>query len=324
MKNETLEENKVNLQHFAEEVRKGLSAQPKTLPSRYFYDAVGDALFQQIMVMPEYYLTRSEFQLLNTHKESITKAWGHKSFDLIELGAGDGYKTKVLLRHFLEKQMDFRYLPIDISANVLQILEQALQTELPDLNMLTIEDEYFQALDHLSNYSERPKLILFMGSNIGNFSPEEAGAFIGQLSESLRPGDGVLIGFDLKKNPQQILAAYNDAAGITRNFNLNLLKRINRELGGDFQVEQFEHFPIYDPEQGAAKSYLVSKKEQTVYIDTLDEAFTFERAESIFTEISQKFSLKDIKTMAEAHGFTSKQQFFDEKQWFVDALWIKN
>ena len=107
MKNETLEENKVNLQHFAEEVRKGLSAYPKTLPSRYFYDAVGDALFQQIMVMPEYYLTRSEFQLLNTHKESITKAWGHTSFDLIELGAGDGYKTKVLLRHFFRKTDGF-------------------------------------------------------------------------------------------------------------------------------------------------------------------------------------------------------------------------
>ncbi|MDN4166435.1 L-histidine N(alpha)-methyltransferase [Cytophagales bacterium LB-30] len=323
MKNETLEENKVSLQQFAEEVRKGLSAHPKYLPSRYFYDAVGDALFQQIMNMPEYYLTRSEFHVLSGQKEAIARAWAHSSFDLIELGAGDGYKTKVLLRHFLDKQMDFRYLPIDISANVLQILEQSLQEELPELRMLTIEDEYFQALSHLSNYSERPKLILFMGSNIGNFTPEEATDFMGQLSASMRQGDGLLIGFDLKKSPHQILAAYNDAGGITRNFNLNLLKRINRELGGDFALDQFEHFPIYDPELGAAKSYLVSKQEQEVYIEALDEAFAFERAESIYTEISQKFSLQDIKTMAERHGFEVKGQFFDEQRWFVDSLWIK-
>lgn len=315
---------KESLKLFAEEVRIGLRGKLKSLPSKYFYDETGDNLFQQIMKMPEYYLTPCEFEILTNQKKQILDLFvKNEPFDLIELGAGDGHKTRILIEHLLLQGVDFKYIPVDISANVLDILAQRLKTEFPNLQIESQEEEYFQALQNISSYSSRPKMVLFLGSNIGNFNYEEMLEFFQQISNSLNPGDALLVGYDLKKDPQIILNAYNDAAGITRNFNLNILTRINRELGGDFILDNFTHFPIYDPVLGAAKSYLVSKKKQVVTIDALEESFLFERSEPIYTEISQKYDNLHMDSLAHQFGFKVVKHFTDSKCYFVDALWIK-
>ncbi|MEM8527145.1 MAG: L-histidine N(alpha)-methyltransferase [Bacteroidota bacterium] len=308
---------------FAEDVKKGLSSKPKSLSSKYFYDAKGDQLFQQIMAMPEYYLTNSEFEIFSTHKEALRKAFGSATFNLVELGAGDGTKTKILLEHFLAKESDFYYSPIDISGNVLEHLKTDLSVLWPDLEVNSVAAEYFKGLAQLSKNADR-KVVLFLGGNIGNMSLKEAQSFLTSMRQNLNKGDLVLIGFDLKKDPQTILDAYNDPAGITSAFNLNLLKRMNRELGANFQIEQFKHWETYHPITGATESFIVSKKEQSVFIEALECAFHFEAWEAMKVELSQKYSLSEIDDLAEKTGFTPLRQFFDEKEYFVDALWEVN
>lgn len=300
----------------------GLTRTPKQLPSKYFYDEAGDQLFQQIMAMPEYYLTDAELEIFEHHKHHLLEAIGHRPFDLIELGAGDGTKTKVLLRHFLEQGAQFRYRPIDISGNVLAQLESDLRDSLPDLPVDSLEGDYFDVLSRLSGEDIR-KVILFIGGNIGNFRVRGATDFLRQLGEQLHPGDLLLIGFDLKKDPQTILDAYNDPAGITAAFNLNLLTRLNRELGGDFDREQFKHWETYNPATGETRSYLVSKREQTVHLKKLNIQVHFDAWEAIEVELSQKYSLKEIEAMAAMTGFHPQLHFFDRQHYFVDTLWEK-
>ncbi len=310
---------------FARDVVQGLSSTPKRLSSKYFYDKRGDALFQDIMKMPEYYLTRSEFEVLDMHKEKLMQLFrnGTGRFNLIEFGAGDGFKTKILLNHFTQAGVDFKYLPIDISENVLQILTTDLQQSIPGLKVEGICNDYFKALNQLRQTADRRNVVLFLGSNIGNFSEKEALEFLGRLSEELNPHDLILIGFDLKKDPKQILNAYNDAAGITRAFNLNLLRRINEELGGNFDLDKWEHYPLYEPMSGEARSYLVSRQKQEVQLGELDQSFTFEAWEAIHVEISRKYDLTTIKRYAETAGFLLCENFFDCKHYYTDSLWEK-
>ncbi|MDZ7846290.1 MAG: L-histidine N(alpha)-methyltransferase [Owenweeksia sp.] len=231
--------NKIS-EAFASDVAKGLAADPKFLSSRYFYDARGDQIFQQIMKMPEYYLTACEYEIFNQQKDALLKAISRdKKFSLVELGAGDGYKTKVLLAHFLERGVNFEYYPVDISKNVLLELKKELQDKFPDLVVTPLNYEYFTALERLNQLDDSPKTILFLGGNMGNFSAARAHNFYNKLHEVMQPGDQVLNGIDLKKNPRNILKAYNDESGITKAFNLNLLNRINRELGGNFKTRKF-------------------------------------------------------------------------------------
>lgn len=194
---------------FAHDVLEGLSAPQKRLPSKYFYDKEGDALFQAIMGMPEYYLTRSEYEILDMHKEVLQQLFqnGSGRFNLIEFGAGDGLKTKLLLKHFTEAGVDFKYVPIDISENVLQILTEDLQSSIPNLKVEAVCDDYFKALSQLKQTADRRNIVLFLGSNIGNFSEKEAINFLSRLAEGLNPHDMIVIGFDLKKDPEQILAS---------------------------------------------------------------------------------------------------------------------
>lgn len=310
---------------FARDVVEGLSSNPRRLPSKYFYDKRGDALFQAIMNMPEYYLTRSEFEILELHKEVLQRLFekGSGSFNLIEFGAGDGFKTKILLRHFTQAGVDFKYLPIDISENVLEILTRDLRKSIPNLKVEGICDDYFQALNQLSQTADRRNVVLFLGSNIGNFSEAEAISFLSQLAAGLNPGDMILIGFDLKKDPEQILAAYNDKAGITRAFNMNLLRRINEELGGDFDLGKWKHYPQYDPVSGEARSYLVSCTKQTVYLEDLNESFHFKAWEPVHVEISRKYDLETIGRYAAAAGFRVQENFFDCKHYYTNSLWEK-
>ena len=305
---------------FAEDVRLGLTNNPRYLLSRYFYDAAGDQLFQKIMNLPEYYLTRCEFEIFQKHRDAIFRTLGNAPFDLIELGAGDGLKTQVLLQHFLNKKADFRYLPIDISGSILEHLEQTLREQWPALRVTPVEGEYFSALQEIDRLSDRRKLVLFLGSNIGNMPQEQAADFLRQLRQQMHPGDGLLVGFDLKKDPDIILAAYNDAQGVTRDFNLNLLRRINRELGADFDLTAFRHWPVYNPLTGDMKSYLISEKEQTVRIQALELEIPFRKWEAIDMELSKKYDHAEITWLAEFAGFEVEQWFFDEKEYFVDVL----
>lgn len=307
--------------NFREEVIEGLSAPHKRLSSKYFYDAVGDKLFQQIMRCDEYYLTRSELEILSEQSRAIASTLLEEEamYDVVELGAGDATKSIYLLQALNNARGLHTYYPIDISANVIAHLERTLPAKLRDVDIVGMNGEYMPMLERVMAVSNRPKILLFMGANIGNMLPAEAVQFCTTLGQHMSANDKLLIGFDLKKNPQTILAAYNDSAGITKAFNLNLLSRINRELDGDFDITGFAHYPTYDPGTGACRSYLMSLRRQTVHIG--EHTFTFEKDEPIYTEISQKYSANDILELANASGFVVEEYFYDSARYFTDMVW---
>ena len=308
---------------FNEDVLYGLTSSPKVLQSKYFYDAEGDKLFQMIMACPEYYLTNCELEIFSQQTEKLAHAFlaRYKTFDIIELGAGDATKSAYLLKYLSTQKFKFTYFPIDISENVISYLHKELPIKVPGLVMTGLNGEYFEMINAANKRSLKRKLVLFLGSNIGNFTKQEAVEFLIEFNQCLAPGDTVLIGFDLKKNPHQILAAYNDKAGVTKQFNLNLLTRINHELGSNFDISQFDHYASYDPLNGSCKSYLVSLKHQTVRI--CDKTINFYKDEPIFMELSQKYSLKETQDLAEKTGFKQVDLFYDSHQWYVDAVWEK-
>ncbi len=307
-------------QQFAQDIIEGFSQTPKRLSSKYFYDEKGDKLFQDIMNMPEYYLTNSEYEILDTYKKQLSGLWGSQSFDLIELGAGDGYKTKLLLQQFLEDSLDFRYVPIDISQNALSLLESDLNINMPRLNVEGQQGDYFEVLSSFKQF-QRPKIVLFLGANIGNFSIKQAQAFFSRLAQNLNPQDQVFIGIDLKKAPQTILDAYNDPAGITSDFNLNLLDRINHTFEGNFNRDAFQHWETYNPITGEAKSYIISKIAQTIDLKCLGYQVKFKAWEAIHVEISKKYDLLEVDNLAQTAGFCVKRNFFDKQNYFVNSLW---
>jgi len=309
-------------EQFARDVIHGLSSAPKYLSSKYFYDEQGDRLFQKIMEMEEYYLTRCEFEIFQQQKQEFLRRFSDNgSFDLVEFGAGDGKKTKLLLEHFINHKADFSYKPIDISGNALSLLENDLRKTMPGLDIETLEGEYFQALSQIGTASGRTKIVLFLGSNIGNFLKPVALEFLQQLSTTLSSGDLLLLGVDLVKDPMVISKAYDDAQGITREFNLNLLTRINQELGGDFDLTKFDHFPLYNPLTGTARSFLISKAQQMVTVERLNASFHFEAWEPIHTEYSHKYRLDELQELASESGFKVLDNYFDSNTYFTDCLW---
>lgn len=309
----------------AEDTIKGLSAKPKYLLPRYFYDDRGSRIFQDIMQMPEYYLTDCETEIFETHKQSLTAAFNKNTaaYDLVELGAGDGSKTKILLKQLMAEETRFNFLPVDISAAANEMLVAALKNEIPDVPVEALTGDYFDILQSHRDHIHRRKVILFLGSNIGNFSDDETAAFLSHIQDLTDPGDQVLIGFDLKKSPRTIMQAYDDPHGHTRRFNLNLLHRLNRELGADFETDLFEHHTTYDPLSGEVKSYLVSLQEQTVFVKALKQEFHFDCWEGIFMERSRKYDIKAIENLAKRYAFEVKQHFYDRRRYFADSLWIK-
>ncbi len=308
---------------FAKEVLEGLTASSKHLSSKYFYDERGDELFQQIMALDSYYLTRAEYQIFEKQAteiiELISKQSG--SFQLLEFGAGDGTKTKVLLRAFLKAGLDFRYCPIDISENVLQGLTDSLHEELPQLKVEALHGDYFQVLNSSNKQSDERKVVMFLGSNIGNFGIDKAQQFLRSMSDNLHSGDLLLIGIDLKKDPRVILQAYNDPEGVTSAFNLNLLTRINRELSADFDLGAFSHYASYNPQNGECRSYLLSKKDQQVYFEDMDLTIDFKAWEEVHMEISKKYSLSEIEELADRSGFKVVKHLTDDRNYFVDSFW---
>jgi L-histidine Nalpha-methyltransferase len=308
---------------FLHDLQEGLRRNPKALSSKYFYDRTGSALFQKIMELPEYYLTRSEFDIFHTQKKEMVRHLRHRGFfHLVDLGAGDGLKTKILLHQLLAEGASFDYLPVDISADALHSLATSLKAEAPALPVQAVAGDYQAALDWLQQQKEYPKSLLFLGSNIGNFSTGQSTEFLKSIRQRLQPGDKLLIGFDLQKDPRVIRAAYDDAAGVTAAFNLNLLHRINAEFGANFDVSRFRHFAEYDPLAGAMKSFLVSTVDQEVWVEAAGEVFSFRAWETLHTENSFKYTFDQIEEMARESGFFIDTSFMDKRRYFADVLFV--
>lgn len=309
------------LELFAKEVKEGLSQSPKRLSSKWFYDKKGDSLFIRIMNLPEYYLTKCEEEIFAQKTHQLVSSLIHDAgeFDLFELGAGDGSKTMHLLSALTSRK--FTYRPIDISSNAIDNIEKRVEDELPGVEVKGLQGEYFEVLSELT--SDRPKVILFMGSNIGNMLDERANEFLLKLSAVMQTGDRLLLGVDLIKDESIILPAYNDAEGVTSEFNLNLLDRINRELGGDFNRKYFKHTPRYDKESGVAYSYITSLIEQDVRIEALGQTYHFDQGEKVFTEVSRKYDDKALAAITNHTSLKLKDKIFDSKEYFCDAIYEK-
>jgi L-histidine Nalpha-methyltransferase len=302
---------------FLKDSLNGLSQKPKKLSSKYFYDAIGDGIFQEIMQMDEYYLPKCELEIIKTKTSEIANMIEENELDVIELGAGDGTKTMHFLKGLIAAGKEISYIPLDISTNVLDINKKYISSQIPSLEIEPISGDYFETMEKLK-IRKKPKLILFLGSNIGNYQDEKAVEFIMLVKSYMKSGDQLLVGADLKKNPKTILAAYNDKAGITKRFNLNLLSRMNSELGADFDPKKFDHYPFYDPSNGTCHSYIVSLEKQRV--DIFDRTILFEQDECIHTEVSQKYSINDLEKISLATGFHTFHPFLDSKEWYCLGL----
>jgi len=311
---------------FATDVLTGLSEKPKRLSSMYFYDGPGSALFEQITELDEYYPTRIEQAIFDRFRGDMLDRFRGEPLNLIDLGAGDGRKTRTLLEHLIAAQIDVRYVPIDISETAMDNLVADLRVRFAELPVHGLVAEYFDGIRWIARQDTRRNLVLFLGSNIGNFDRARGHAFLRTLWDALNPDDHALIGFDLKKDIEVLLAAYNDAAGITAEFNLNLLRRINRELGGDFDLGTFRHFATYNVLNGAMEMYIISLEQQRVRIANLHHSFDFEPFEPIHTEYSYKYLDSDIEHLAAHSGFTIETRYFDDARWFCSSLWrcVKN
>jgi dimethylhistidine N-methyltransferase len=306
---------------FAEDILVGLSERPKRISSKYFYNEEGSRIFQAISDLEEYYLTRTEAEILETRGAEIVASLNTKVLNLVDLGAGDGRKTVLLIDRMLSAGIDVRYVPIDISESAMAELVETMSARFPTLPISGLVAEYFDGVRWLGRNSDRHNLVLFLGSNIGNLARPRARAFLRRLWRALNADDHLLVGFDLKKDIEVLLAAYNDREGVTARFNLNLLTRMNRELDADFDLSKWRFYCTYSVFTGAMESYLLSLEPQTVHIGALQASFTFTAWEPIHTEYSYKYLDSDIAGLAAHGGFEDAARFYDEKRWFCDALW---
>jgi len=306
---------------FAIDVLTGLSLKVKRIPSKYFYDDRGSELFQTISEQPDYYPTKKEFSILERFGSAFPPlVAATEQIDIIELGAGDGHKSRLLIDAFLNAGLNVEYYPIDISEKAMRLLEKNV-VDRPGLKVTGVVAEYFDGISYIRKVSTHRKLVAFLGSNIGNLTRIQSLEFLRRLWKSTDAGDFALIGFDLKKDLGVLNQAYNDAAGYTREFNLNLLAHINRELGGEFDRDKFCHYGFYNPVHGAMESYLVSLEEQQVMIRELEKSFHFRKFEPIHLEYSFKFLPSDIEYLSQHTGFNLIRNFSDDERYFVDSLW---
>lgn len=315
-KNQNAEQNTL----FFQDVVSGLSAKQKSISAKYFYDDIGSELFQKISQHPDYYPTKTEFSILDKISHHLPELLSLNEIDIIELGAGDGHKSELILNGFLDNGCIVNFYPIDISEKAMQLLDDTL-TPHHNLHIHGVVADYFHGLQHLKTISNNKKLVLFLGSNIGNFDKPSTDTFLTMLSTNLSPKDYVLIGFDLKKDPAILNKAYNDSAGLTQAFNMNLLTRINRELGGNFDIEKFKHYGFYNPYRGTMESYLISLAEQSIKLEAANQTFYFKEFEAMHLEYSHKFTPSGISKLAAKNGFEIIQLFTDERNYFADVLW---
>ncbi|MGI8732700.1 MAG: L-histidine N(alpha)-methyltransferase [Pyrinomonadaceae bacterium] len=305
---------------FAEDVRKGLSSSPKSLSPKYFYDELGSQLFDAICLLPEYYLTRAENEIIERYADEIAGSIeGEKT--LLEMGSGSASKTRLIIEALLKRQSDLKFIPVDISASALESSSRILLQSFPRLTIEAYAAEYFDALSVLSKTPQRGRtLALFLGSNISNFGRNEAPAFLRALRSVLKTGDALLLGADLKKDRRVLEPAYDDALGLTAAFNLNLLARVNRELGGDFDLRAFKHHAFYNDEIGRVEIYIESVRPQIVKVDKLDMEIRFEAGERIHTENSYKYDPSGIAQLANETGYRCARTWLDSGQRFSSNL----
>lgn len=303
-----------SIQDFGQDVAEGLSSAPKRLSSRHFYDAHGSVLFEQITQLPEYYLTRTEQAIFDRYAPDIARAGGGAA-TLIEFGSGSSAKTRTLLRAVRPEV----YCPIDISAEFLRLTAEALTSELDWLSVRALAAEYSDAMGLLRDFPA-PRLIVFMGSNIGNFCELEAIDFLGRITANMDSDDRLLIGFDRLKERDMIQAAYNDSQGITAAFNKNLLARINRELGGTFMLDEFDHQAPWLEEESRIEMRLISRRNQTALAAALGIEFSFAEGETILTEVSHKYSDEAIERILSAAGLIETDRWSNDRAWFTDVM----
>ena len=303
----------------AEDVRRGLSSKPKRFLPKYFYDQLGSQLFEAICLLPEYYLTRAENEILERYADEIVASVGGNT-TLVEMGSGSASKTRLLIEALLRKQDGLLFIPVDISASALDSSSRILLQSYPQLKIEAYAADYFAGLAELGKTPRARTLALFLGSNISNFDLEEALKFLRALRQVLREGDALLLGADLKKEKSVLEAAYNDALGVTAAFNLNVLARINRELAGNFDLRTFQHRAFYNEGPGRVEIYIESTREQTVTISELEMKVQFAAGEQIHTENSYKYDLDDITRLASATGFTRARTWLDQREQFSSNL----
>ncbi len=304
---------------FSEDVRKGLTANPKCLSPKYFYDELGSQLFEAICLLPEYYLTRAENEIFARYADEIVASVDGAT-TLLEMGSGSASKTKRIIEALLRNQPALLFIPVDISASALESSSRILLQSFPQLRIEAYAAEYFDALDKLVDKPRERTLALFLGSNISNFGRDEAPRFLRALRSVLRAGDALLLGVDLKKDRKVLEPAYDDSLGVTAAFNLNLLLRVNRELEGDFDPREFKHHAYYNEKLGRVEIYIESTREQTVRIGKLDLEVGFAAGERVHTENSYKYDLADIEQLAAENGFQCAHTWLDSQKRFSSNL----
>jgi L-histidine N-alpha-methyltransferase len=306
---------------FARDVREGLTSRPKRLSCCYFYDQEGSNLFEEICELPEYYLPAAEREILLTRAAAIVSQFPQE-MTLVELGSGNAAKTRILIEAILRRQENLSYVPIDICRTVLEESSVQLLKEYPALEIVAVAGEYHEGLRHLQAEMDRPKLILWLGSNVGNFDRQEAAQFLRRVQTSMGPDDRLLVGIDMRKDRAVLEKAYDDSRGVTAQFNLNLLARINRELGGHFDLEKFRHRAVYNDEIGRIEMYLDSLCGQEVAIDQLKLKISFAAGEAIHTENSYKYSLPEIDALAAGAGMRVEHRWLDSEKRFSENLFV--
>jgi L-histidine N-alpha-methyltransferase len=304
--------------HPGSDVVRGLSQTPKTLPPRYFYDDRGSLLFEQITELPEYYLTRTETEILKTCAPEIVEITG--ACELIELGSGNSTKTRILLDAYRSAGHPLIYCPIDISAGILESSAQSLLTDYPDLEVYGLVGTYELALKKLPHAQLPTRLIGFIGSTLGNLSPVECDLFLSQITAALNPKEYFLLGIDLHKSSAQLEAAYNDQQGVTAEFNLNMLRHLNQRFQGDFDLSQFAHVAIYNERDRQIEMHLKSLRPQTVHLQSLNLTVEFCEGETILSEISRKFDLEEMQELLSTKSLNCVQVWTDPNQWFAVLL----
>ncbi len=304
---------------FSEDVRKGLSAHPKRFLPKYFYDELGSQLFEAICLLPEYYLTRAEEEILRKYSDQIVSAVdGDKT--LVEMGSGSATKTRLIIDALLRRQKELLFMPVDISASALESSSRILLQSYPRLTIEAYAADYFAGLAELGKKPRSRTLALFLGSNVSNFDLDEALRFLRALRSGLNKSDALLLGADLKKDPAILEAAYNDALGVTSAFNLNVLARINRELGGTFDLRAFQHHAFYNEAMGRIEIYIKSLSDQRVRIEKLDLDVEFGAGELIHTENSYKYDIEGIRALAAQTGFELSRTWVDSQERFSSNL----
>jgi L-histidine Nalpha-methyltransferase len=301
-----------------------LTKELKSLSPKYFYDALGSQLFEAICLLPEYYLTRAETEIFRSHAAEII-AQMHASIapvGIVELGSGSSVKTRLLIEAILGRQERLSYRPIDISATILEQSASKLLGDYPNIYITAHVSDYTQGLSSIVRREGERILVLFLGSNIGNYTPEEGRTLLKQMRRALRPGDGLLLGADLKKDRSILEAAYNDALGVTSAFNLNHLLRINRELDADFDLARFEHRAVYNEREGRVEIFIVSRAAQTVRVKKIGLQIEFREGEMIHTEYSYKYDLGQLEAIAGETGFMAQRNWLDSEKRFSCNFWL--